>query len=96
MCFCLGEVILVAQRLDARYDWLPSPHNLAHKHAHFNIAFYGNACDYQSELEESKVDEGDDYHEKRNNHKGKGSEGRIALVSPGGCSLFTKVTGLQY
>ena len=89
-------MILVAQRLDARYDWLASPHNLAHKHTHLNIAFYGDACDFQSVWEESQTDEDDDNHEMHKHHKGKGSEGKIALVSPGGCSLFTKVTGLQY
>lgn len=88
-----GEVVLVAQRLDARYDWLPSPHNLVHKHIHFHIVYYGNACHFKSEWEKSSQNSDDKKTE--NSHKTKASEGRIALVSPGGdCSFFTKVTGL--
>lgn len=86
-----GEVVLVAPRLDARYDWLPSPHNLIHKHARFNIAFYGDACDLQSlwEQRQENQNDGDDKESKK--QKEKTNEGRIALVSPGGCSLFTKI-----
>ena len=86
-----GEVVFVAQRLDARYDWLPSPHTLIHKHTRFNIAFYGNACSYKSEWEEgnSGPEDSDDNMNKK--HKSKVREGRIALVSPGDCSVFTKV-----
>ena len=84
-------MVLVAPRLDARYDWLPSPHNLIHKHARFNIAFYGDACDLQSlwEQRQENQNNGDDKESKK--QKEKTNEGRIALVSPGGCSLFTKV-----
>jgi len=87
----LGEVVLVAPRLDARYDWLPSPHNLVHKHTRFQIVYYGNACHFKSEWEKSSQN----IIEKKteNSHKTKASEERIALVSPGGdCSFFTKVT----
>ena len=80
---------MVTPRLDARYDWLPSPHNLIHKHTHLNIALYGDACDMQSVWEQTQ--ENDEDEEEAKNLKGKVNEGRIALVSPGGCSLFTKV-----
>ena len=92
LCSFSGEVVLVAQRLDARYDWLPSPHNLVHKHTRFHITYYGNACHFNSEWEEESQEDDNKTHKK---HKTKAKEGRIALVSPGGdCSLFTKVTGL--
>ena len=85
-----GEVVLVARRLDARYDWLPSPHNLAHKHTHFQIAYYGNACHFKSEWE--KNSQSNIEKKTKNSHKTNAREERIALVSPGGdCSFFTKV-----
>ena len=34
----------MSKRLDARYDWLPSPDTLA-KYGHLLVAFVGNACD---------------------------------------------------
>ena len=90
MCSFSGEVMLVIQRLDARYDWLPSPHNLNHKHVRYRIAYYGNACHFNSEWEEeSKDGVGYKTHKK---HKTNAREEHIALVSPGGdCSHFTKV-----
>lgn len=92
LCLLTGEVVLVAQRLDARYDWLPSPHHLIHKHTRFNITFYGNACNFQSDWQENKIDDKNGGDKLRKKHKKKISEGRIALVSPGGCSLSTKVS----
>ena len=77
---------MVAKRLDARYDWLPSPHSLIHKHSHFIISYYGNACNLKPEWRVAKKHLDDDKKQKK-----KTSEGRIALVSPGDCSLFTKV-----
>lgn len=78
--------------MDARYDWLPSPHNLIHKHTRFQIAYYGNACRFKSEWD--KRSQTDNKAKTRKTSKKKVSEGHIALVSPGGdCSLFTKVTG---
>lgn len=86
-----GEVMLVAPRLDARYDWLPSPHNLARKHTRFQIVYYGNACHFQSHWGKSSQNNDN----KTKKLKTKPSEGHIALVSPGGdCSYFTKVTRL--
>lgn len=93
MSIFLGEVILVAQRLDARYDWLPSPHNLIHKHTRFHLAYYGNACRFKSESDKRNQDNSNakTYKTLKKNV----NEGRVALVSPGGdCSLFTKVTVL--
>ena len=88
-----GEVMLVAPRLDARYDWLPSPHNLIHKHTRFRIVYYGNACHFQTDW--GKSSQNNDNKKTKKSQKIKPSEGRIALVSPGGdCSYFTKVTGL--
>lgn len=82
--------MLVTQRLDARYDWLPSPHNLIHKGAHYRVAYYGNACHFKSDWEEENRDGiSDKTHE---DQKTKAQGGHIALVSPGGdCSYFTKV-----
>ena len=76
----------MAKRLDARYDWLPSPHDLIHKHSHFIVSYYGNACNLKPEWRVAKERLDDDKKQKK-----KTSEGRIALVSPGDCSLFTKV-----
>ena len=90
----VGEVVMVTPRLDARYDWLPSPHNLIHKHTHLNIALYGEACDMESVWEQRQ--ENDEDEEEAKELKGKVSEGRIALVSPGGCSFFTKVTATLF
>lgn len=88
-----GEVVMVTPRLDARYDWLQSPHNLIHKHTHLNIALYGEACDMESVWEQRQ--ENDEDEEEAKELKGKVSEGRIALVSPGGCSFFTKIHHLS-
>ena len=85
-------MILVAERLDARYDWLPSPHTLLHKHgSHLSVDFYGNACHFNARWT-SKVDKKD---RKLKNHVSIG--GRIALVAPGGqCTVFTKVSTARY
>lgn len=86
--------MLVTQRLDARYDWLPSPHNLIHKGAHYRVAYYGNACHFKSDWEEENRDGvSDETHE---DQKTKAQGGHIALVSPGGdCSYFTKVMKMR-
>lgn len=41
--FSLGEATCVAKRLDARYDWLPSPNTLA-KYGHLLVVYVGDAC----------------------------------------------------
>lgn len=38
---------MVSKRLDARYDWLPSPDTLA-KYGHLQVAFVGDACNASS------------------------------------------------
>ncbi|KAM7427339.1 hypothetical protein ABFA07_021507 [Porites harrisoni] len=38
-----GEMVCVARRLDARYDWLPSPDTLA-KYGHLLVVYVGDAC----------------------------------------------------
>jgi len=38
-----GEAFCVVKRLDARYDWLPSPNTLA-KYGHLFIVYVGDAC----------------------------------------------------
>ena len=40
--FTPGEAFWVARRLDARYDWLPSPNTLA-KYGHLFIVYVGDA-----------------------------------------------------
>lgn len=85
-----GEVMLVAPRLDARYDWLPSPHGLVHKHTRFQIVYHGNACHFQSNWGKRSQNN----HDKKTlkSQRTKAIEGHIALVSPGGdCSFFTKI-----
>lgn len=42
-----GEIHMVSKRLDARYDWLPSPDTLA-KYGHLQVAFVGDACNASS------------------------------------------------
>lgn len=39
-----GEILRVSKRLDARYDWLPSPTSLA-KYGHLLVVSVGDACD---------------------------------------------------
>ena len=41
--FTPSETFCVAKRLDARYDWLPSPNTLA-KYGHLFIVYVGDAC----------------------------------------------------
>ena len=41
--FTLGEATCVAKRLDARYDWLPSPNTLA-KYGPLLVIYVGDAC----------------------------------------------------
>ena len=41
--FTPGEAFCVVKRLDARYDWLPSPNTLA-KYGHLFIVYVGDAC----------------------------------------------------
>jgi len=39
-----GDVNFVIKRLDARYDWLPSPYKLKPKHSKMKIKFFGDGC----------------------------------------------------
>ena len=41
--FTPGDAFCVVKRLDARYDWLPSPNTLA-KYGHLFIVYVGDAC----------------------------------------------------
>jgi len=40
-----GGILLVSKRLDARYDWLPSPSTALAKYGHLLVRFVGDACD---------------------------------------------------
>lgn len=40
-----GGILLVSKRLDARYDWLPSPSTALAKYGHLLLRFVGDACD---------------------------------------------------
>jgi hypothetical protein len=87
-----GDVLKVTERVDARYDWLPSPHTLANKHKSLKLKYYGDACESRKDhvQRESKKT----YKNKENvkNTKQKKGVGRLALVSASGnCSLFRKV-----
>ena len=39
-----GGILLVSKRLDARYDWLPSPSTALAKYGHLLVVFVGDAC----------------------------------------------------
>lgn len=39
-----GEILRVSKRLDARYDWLPSPSTALAKYGHLLVVFVGDAC----------------------------------------------------
>ena len=41
--FSSGYIMCVAKRLDARYDWLPSPTTLS-KYGHLQVVYVGDAC----------------------------------------------------
>jgi len=45
-----GDVFFVAKRLDARYDWLPSPYTLKTKHPKTKLLDYGDGCSFKKEL----------------------------------------------
>lgn len=84
-----GEIIVVARRLDARYDWLPSPFQLTHMHTSLEVVDYGTACHIKHKLQVKKTRAGFEQW-KRNKRKRK--HGKVALVSSyGDCSLFEKV-----
>lgn len=80
-----GDAIKVAERLDARYDWLPSPHAFSHHHSTFRLKYYGEGCDLSSEdILRAR--------QKNQNHKKK-KAGEIALVlASGKCSIYKKVS----
>jgi len=40
-----GGILRVSKRLDARYDWLPSPSTALAKYGHLLVLFVGDACD---------------------------------------------------
>ena len=40
-----GGILRVSKRLDARYDWLPSPSTALAKYGHLLVVFVGDACD---------------------------------------------------
>lgn len=72
----------MVERIDARYDWLPSPHTLANKHKTLKLKYYGDACaNYKTNKKILK------------NAKHKKGVGELALVTAAGnCSFFTKVS----
>lgn len=39
-----GDVLFVVKRLDARYDWLPSPYKLKPKHSKLQIVSFNDGC----------------------------------------------------
>ena len=40
-----GGILRVSKRLDARYDWLPSPSTALAKYGHLLVVSVGDACD---------------------------------------------------
>ena len=44
MPYFSGNIRSVTKRLDARYDWLPSPNNLNSAHKRLPLKFVGDAC----------------------------------------------------
>eukprot|EP00795_Rhopilema_esculentum_P014430 gene14430-5486_t len=45
-----GDVKFVSKRLDARYDWLPSPYTLKAKHPKTKIVDYGDGCSVKEKI----------------------------------------------
>ena len=48
--FLDGDVLFVTKRLDARYDWLPSPYTLKAKHPKTKLVHYGDGCSCEEEV----------------------------------------------
>ena len=48
--FSDGDVVFVAKRLDARYDWLPSPYTLKTKHPKTKLVEYGDGCTFKKDI----------------------------------------------
>jgi len=44
-----GDVMFVMKRLDARYDWLPSPYKLKPKHSKVKVKFFSDGCKKKAE-----------------------------------------------
>ena len=47
--------MFVSKRLDARYDWLPSPYGLKAKYPRIQIIDYGDGCKVKEGVEASKM-----------------------------------------
>ncbi|XP_032239840.1 uncharacterized protein LOC116619295 [Nematostella vectensis] len=95
-----GNIIRVSERLDARYDWLPSPHALSHNYTHLAVRYYGDACHHVKFTRKSNKDKQNagDVDEQKNakRKKKRKASGKIALVSAAGnCSLFTKIVHMS-
>ncbi|KXJ29739.1 uncharacterized protein LOC110241053 [Exaiptasia diaphana] len=85
-----GDIISVVERLDARYDWLPSPHTFSHRHSMLKLKYYGDACELSTE-DLSRAHSKDKLKDKKKSKK----PGIIALVIAGKCSLYRKIRNMS-
>eukprot|EP00794_Sanderia_malayensis_P003073 gene3073-3537_t len=46
-----GDIKFISKRLDARYDWLPSPYTLKARHPKTRVVNYGDGCKLKSDVE---------------------------------------------
>ena len=67
--------MFVMKRLDARYDWLPSPYKLKPKHNKVKVKFFGDGCKKKGSGTESST------------YSGK----ILLVSREGNCSYFEKV-----
>ena len=79
----------MARRLDARYDWLPSPFQMTNMQTSLELVDYGSACRIKQKQKVKQTLAGFQQWKRK---KYKRKHGKVALVSSyGGCSLFEKV-----
>ena len=81
--------MVVSKRLDARYDWLPSPFQMTHTHTSLEVVDYGTACHTKHKLQKQTFAS---YQKWKRNKLRKTKHGKVALISSdGSCTLFQKV-----
>ncbi len=49
--FIDGDLKFISKRLDAHYDWLPSPYTLKERHPKTKIVDYGDGCEVKHDVE---------------------------------------------
>ncbi|XP_031560536.1 uncharacterized protein LOC116296630 isoform X2 [Actinia tenebrosa] len=91
-----GDIIKVMERLDARYDWLPSPHTLVNKHKSLKLKYYGDACASIDHVQNKSKKNYKTNKKILRNNKHKKGVGELALVTASGdCSFFDKIVHMS-